>query len=182
MLDCSTRFSCYCRTSSGVIYDVSWWLCFTNSCQWASMHYGSLPECLFFILSITPLAVLTLVFNMCIFLVDLWPWSTRTVAKWIILVSFCVFVSSHRGMWLMKSRPSRSLMTPQSCPSQQEVTPHTSRCEVPSRSTGPRTFPPWCQNPQYDVRLPVNSAHQQRFRIMVHVCNISLMISWSLMI
>lgn len=70
----------------------------------------------------------------------------------LFMVFFCFSVVS-RAMWLMRLRQSRSSMMPQLCLSPREVTRHTSRCEVLSLSTGPRTFPPWCQNLQYDVRL-----------------------------
>lgn len=69
------------------------------------------------------------------------------------------FVFSPRGTWLMRLKPSRSSMTRQLCLSQREATRRTFRCEVQFRSTGPRIFPPWCQNPQYDVRPRLNAKY-----------------------
>lgn len=92
---------------------------------------------------------------------------SRTAPQWTLwgdffflsmaVVSLRFPVVFFRGTWLMRLRLSRSSMMPQLCLSQQEVTPHTSRCEVLSHSTGPRTFLPWCRNLQYDVRLLLNT-------------------------
>lgn len=74
--------------------------------------------------------------------------------------TLCFFLFSSRETWPMRLKPSRLSTMPQLCLSQQEATPRTSRCEVQFRSTGPRIFPPWCQNHQYDVRPLLNPRYR----------------------